>query len=807
MPKGKNKPAEWENFEHKVEHVLGLAGYDVEHDTIVGGGQTDLIAVNNTGPLITRIIVECKYSEKRRSVSIDDVENFVSRVIVLRTQDLIDSGMLITNTAFSRHAKSIIKHNFIELLTLDELYCRIYNFRPYLTSLIETFERSKLHGVYINPFMLPLDPTINMQSDQTFSTAFDTDITPIDMSKFFSRWVKNKEGGRICLLGDYGSGKTSFCQWYAVQQAKKHLGNPSSEPIPLLIPLNRFTKAIDVNALITDFVVNDCQINNFRLHSFMFLLEYGRFLLILDGFDEMARHVDKEVRYQTISDLSQLAKGRSKLILTGRPGYFPTHDELLHLIVGTEEDDLYSIARDAFNEIVDYEPFEIQPFDLKQITQFVKLYIANHREAEKILNYIHNMYNLLDLASRPVLLEMIVKSLPRLLEKGKTTVVNSAGLYEAYTGLWIDREEQKGEFRKLIRKEDKLRFMQELSLQMFVEDKNAINYRNLNPTICEFFGVQDTDLDYFAHDIRTCSFLFRIPRDGYTFVHRSFQEYFIAQRLISDIIRDDIYSWGIRHLPNEILRFTSEILFNKNKTALERMIELAMNDPFSITSLNAATVVLLSETTVPDGIEKMFGMPGRLLRSYAALKLDRVESSKEFLEHLYKYGLEYIFNLRAQEEPGFSEKEDIMHDAFFNTVNILKRKPLMKLEVIRNYFRLMMETTSRDIERAGYRKGDREVGLSDIVEDFRNQGYKIDEQFLASYEEDVTERIEYEQLMDLLEEELSKQEFELLKAYYIVGYSVIELSNKLNVSPNGIRTRLLRLRKKLAAQLLSRINV
>jgi hypothetical protein len=764
LPKKKNKPAEWEKFEHKVEHVLGLAGYDVEHDTLVGGGQTDLMAVNNSGPLINRIIVECKYSEKGRSVSIDEVENFVSRVIVLRTQDLVESGMLITNTTFSRHAKSVIKHNFVELLTLEELYCRIYNFRPYLTSLIETFERSKLHDVYIESFMLPLDPNINMQSEQTFSTTLNTEIPTINMSKFFSSWLKSKGGARICLLGDYGSGKTSFCQWYAVQQAKKHLKNPSSELIPLLIPLNRYTKTINVNALITDFVVNDCQINNFRLSSFMFLLEYGRFLLILDGFDEMARHVDKEVRYQTISELSDLAKGRSKFILTGRPGYFPTYDELLHLIAGNEQHDLYSIARDAFNEIVDYEPFEIQPFNLKQISQFVKLYIGNHREAEKILNYIHNTYNLLDLASRPVLLEMIVKSLPKLLEKGKTTFVNSADLYEAYTGLWIEREEQKGEFRKLIRKEGKLRFMQELSFQMFVEEKNAITYQHLHPKICEFFGVEDIDLDYFAHDIRTCSFLFRIPRQGYTFVHRSFQEYFIAKKLISDVIRGDINSWGIRHLPSEILRFTSEILLNQDKGLLEKIIELATNDSFSISSLNAITVVLLSETTVPDEIEKMFGMPSPLLRSYAALKLDRVESSKKFLEYLYKYGLEYLLYLRTQQVPDFLEKEDIMHDAFFNLANLLKRKPLMNLDSIKNYFRFMVETTSSDIERASYRKGDREIGIADMVNDVRNQGYEIDEDFFFSYGEDVTEKIAYEQLLYLLEKELSKQEFGLLKS-------------------------------------------
>jgi formylglycine-generating enzyme required for sulfatase activity len=39
------------------------------------------------------------------------------------------------------------------------------------------------------------------------------------------------------------------------------------------------------------------------------------------------------------------------------------------------------------------------------------------------------------------------------------------------------------------------------------------------------------EIDYFEHDIRTCSFLNRDPEGNYRFVHKSFQEFFVAQWL------------------------------------------------------------------------------------------------------------------------------------------------------------------------------------------------------------------------------------------------------------------------------------
>lgn len=66
----------------------------------------------------------------------------------------------------------------------------------------------------------------------------------------------------------------------------------------------------------------------------------------------------------------------------------------------------------------------------------------------------------MDLSKRPFLLNIIVKTLPSLIEnseaKKEKLTINAAILYEKYTGIWLDRENSKG--KTLIRKEDKLHF-------------------------------------------------------------------------------------------------------------------------------------------------------------------------------------------------------------------------------------------------------------------------------------------------------------------------------------------------------------
>jgi predicted NACHT family NTPase len=104
----------------------------------------------------------------------------------------------------------------------------------------------------------------------------------------------------ISLLGEFGTGKTWFCRHYAYRQLERYLKNPVNERLPVLITLRSFAKALTVQQLI-----NDALLEQYRLpfvgsafEVFQEINRRGKLLLILDGFDEMARQVD----YQTVVD-------------------------------------------------------------------------------------------------------------------------------------------------------------------------------------------------------------------------------------------------------------------------------------------------------------------------------------------------------------------------------------------------------------------------------------------------------------------------------------------------------------------------
>jgi DNA-directed RNA polymerase specialized sigma24 family protein len=782
---GKSSPA-WKKFEAEVQRILELSGYTVSRDVLIAGAQTDLIGHRRIGGILTRLLIECKHSEEEQPVSGDEVENFVARVITLRNKDEFDHGYLISNVGFTRNAKAAAGVSFIELLTVPELYRRVFDFSSYAHSLALTFKESPLSRTFILPYMAEMSLSIAEDETGTISVERAPSSSMIEMTNFCDQWIGEPGGGRLCLLGDYGAGKTSFCTWFAHRQADKYLSNPSTERIPLLMSLRRYTKALDVRAMVTDFLVNDCGIHNFRLPAFEALLQKGLFLIIVDGFDEMSRYVDQEVRYRTIAELGWLGQGESKVILTGRPSYFPTHEELVQVLGSHSPDDVYEAARNALDELTEYNLYEIQPFSEDQIKRFIAFCSDNIAQAESIWEKIYGTYNLLDLASRPVLLEMIVKSLPQLLTKSNA-VVNSAKLYDIYTAAWLDREARKGEFRKLINKEQKLRFMEELAMQLFGEGKQAISYKQMGHPIKEFFKIDDSDqFDFFSHDIRTCAFLRRAANSDYEFVHRSFQEFFLAKKLISDVFRGARGAWDSQHLPPEAIRFTAELLDRSaDAVIIEHLMAWAAQEPQSPLGKNCIAVTCLSGRPIPTSTAESYGMTPETLMSAAAYQLGYAAEGKKFEEFVYLRAVQRV-RIFLEREIGFNklDSHDIVHDEFLSVMNTLRGKPLQTAAEIDRLIVTSIRWASIDPRQ----KHTKNRGYRDLLEGVRDEDYQIEEASRAASPEDIVLAREIMEWMRLSYPRVAK----LLWRYYVEGESWSEIAAETGEDPKALRIRFTR---------------
>ena len=266
-------------------------------------------------------------------------------------------------------------------------------------------------------------------------------------------------------------------------------------------------------------------------------LSSGRFILLLDGFDEMGLQIDdrlRRVHFASILKLFEISK--NKVIVTGRPGYFPSiyeYEEVLSLL---------NIAPKSIEKGDLIETVILAPFDEEQIQRYIKSYseLLPKTKLNQIKEIIKHVYNLDDLAERPFLLDLILKTVPDC--NSALTGITPATLYELYTTQWIDREMAKGEMRWLISKQEKKDFMVEIAWRMLRKGALLIHFSELAEWVREYFNLSSPEtVDYFAHDIRTCTFLKRDDGGNYSFIHRSFLEYFVAIRIVEHARAGSLY--------------------------------------------------------------------------------------------------------------------------------------------------------------------------------------------------------------------------------------------------------------------------
>ena len=466
----------------------------------------------------------------------------------------------------------------VRVFTLAGFYRVLLDFRPYVESLVDDYENSELAAYYVDL------GCVRTSYDDQGQVVGDDRYKPMD--GYIDAWLREAGGERnhISILGDYGTGKTSFCRQYAARQGRRWLADPDRERIPILINLRDYTKTLKVESLVTDALVNQYGIQGATFEAFERYNGDGKLLVFFDGFDEMAQRTGLRTAVDNFWELAQVVVPGSKVLLTCRTPYFRTHREAQALLRGQPlrrlpsalAEEWPSINKDLPDLIVASEPsqgsdyidlrdrpnFEIvhlEPFtddDIQAVLQarFPEQWKAHWEQIQRI-------YNLPDLARRPVLLDMIARTLPELRE-GQT--LNAARLYQVYTDLWLEREVEKG--RTLLTPADRRLFAEELALAMLGTEELAIHYGRIPGRVKAHFKLDKAEeIDYFEADVRTCNFLGRDDAGNYAFAHKSFLEFFAACRLHRLMLEDRATVSGPVRINEEVRLFLTDLFALESK--------------------------------------------------------------------------------------------------------------------------------------------------------------------------------------------------------------------------------------------------
>src|ERR1043166_1441889 len=566
-PKPSKRPSTGRAFEEQVVKVLRLLGYKVERNVSINGCQIDIYAEYRTGVITLKLMVECKNYGKGKTIGIEHVNKFAGVLAVARNTGAVDKGLFVTTEGYTTQAKLNARSAGIELTTFRELSTQLIDFSDYIERVISDFNSSSISKYYVD-----LSGTETEEYEGS-----DEAILHKPIDKYVNLILSDAEHRKLALLGNFGTGKSTFCRKYAHDLAVAYKkGKPVR--IPILISLSDFDSKLHIQELILNTLQFRYNLNITRTIC-QELQRIGRFLLLFDGFDEMASRVDVDTIRENLRDINKVSEIReNKFILTCRTHFFR---DRVQADILTDFDILY---------IPEWGERELKEYLQKRFGAQWKPYLER----------ISGTHNLPELAQTPLFLEMIVETLPQLGDE-----VKRVELYQTYTDKWIQEQSLRKGARLLT--EQRSQFVKELAMKLYLEGKLSCHHSEFVPLLRQRFEIDDAaQMDYLRSDVQTCTFLIRDGKGNYSFRHKSFMEFFVAQTLAGEIRRGSPDYLRAILLPTEIRGFLVDLL-SANPPAGSLKEWLSSDDQ----TLRDNVLALLPRLRIDISDTKLFAEPER----------------------------------------------------------------------------------------------------------------------------------------------------------------------------------------------------
>ncbi|MEA5521627.1 eIF2A-related protein [Limnoraphis robusta] len=465
-----------------------------------------------------------------REAGLDDLQALRQSVDTQKT----DEGWLVTHRRISRAARDEVEKNENRDLfcyTFDELLDEVADFNGYLNWLEQQVKSRKIDEMYV-PLACRKEE-IDPQTKQRIGMSL-YDEREGWIEGYIDIWLDDPAKEHLSVLGEFGTGKTWFAFHYAWIALKKYLDAKKRRVerprIPIVIPLRDYAKAVSVESLFSEFFFRKHEIKIPGYSAFEQLNRMGKLLLIFDGFDEMAARVDRQAMINNFWELAKVVVPGSKAILTCRTEHFPEAKEGRSLLNA----ELKASTANLTGETPQFEMLELEKFNDEQIRQ-----VLSFRTNSETVDEVMGNPQLLDLARRPVMVDLILAALPDI-EAGKPVDISRVYLYAVQHKMERDITNERT-FTSLA---DKLYFLCELAWEMLSTEQMSLNYRSFPDQIRRIFSAEvqeQKDLDHWDYDMRGQTLLIRNSDGDYMPAHRSLLEFFVAYKLLAElgVLADD----------------------------------------------------------------------------------------------------------------------------------------------------------------------------------------------------------------------------------------------------------------------------
>ncbi|POH67783.1 MULTISPECIES: NACHT domain-containing protein [Cryobacterium] len=433
-----------------------------------------------------------------------------------------DEGWIVSASRVSPAAREAsAAAEKLECFTLDELIDQDANFDAYLDWLDEEVTLRHIDSMYV-----PLDSRKREPGAEGLYSRYGESNGGTE--GYLNRWLADPSKEHISVLGEFGTGKTWLTLHYAWGLAQRYReakeAGTTRPRLPLIVPLRDYAKAVSVESLFSEFLFRKHNIGVKSYRVFDELNRMGKFLLIFDGFDEMAARVDRQLMIDNFWQLASVVVPGSKAILTCRSEHFPSDGEGRDLL-GAKFESSMVISHETPPQFEVLELLTLSDDKIRRLLEF--------RSDPATAALILKNDDLRELARRPIMSELILDALPEIRE-GRDLSLTRIYMYAVRRKMVRDIRDERT-FTSLA---DKLYFLCELSWQMFASSRLSVNYKEFPDTILRCFGdrIGDRgDLDHWRYDMLGQTILIRDADGDYRPAHRSFLEFFAAYRAVAHL--------------------------------------------------------------------------------------------------------------------------------------------------------------------------------------------------------------------------------------------------------------------------------
>jgi serine/threonine protein kinase len=363
----------------------------------------------------------------------------------------------------------------------------------------------------------------------------------------------------VLLLGDYGTGKTSFLQMLGRELATDALMEAGDTPFPLYLNLGFARNTADLLGALSAYLARYAvAVSPTELRDF--ILTYRNVVLLLDGFDEMAGWVDFGAVPEILERIRHLQSTSGvRIVLSGRTSFFRSDIEVG--IVGASH-----VVR-------------LRPFDDETILNYVSL--RDPKLVPRATALFDRYQDLRELCRHPLHLMLFVNWLAADVSSAHAPSESGQRRADAASGVFDDisvvdlyhrffSKTLQDNFGTLTKwpLNERWTFVRRVAWDWFNDNIFEWPIQEFSKRIAaEFPNLSKDEVDRYTLQLLNCTFFTRVG-DRYRFLHRSYIEYLVSQILCDALWSGELKPWE-SVLYTDIFEMTYQLLKKRGLDQLD----------------------------------------------------------------------------------------------------------------------------------------------------------------------------------------------------------------------------------------------